>query len=298
MNTNFGNCLFLLLGVFAFSVETVSADLNSLPFYSYNATTHDFTPNFISLPPTAPPPAAEKFRFYSQAQQDFVVLTIYNDKPDGYYVDLAANHFRDLSNTYILDHYNGWKGVCIEPNPMYLVGLLSNRKCTVVTSPVSNTNGEEVTFKFDGVYGGLVGEEFDNQEAHDRSIVATLVTTTLTSVLDFVKAPKVMDYLSLDVEGAEQHVLAGLDHSRYLFMVMTIERPKPRSHHILSKAGYRFVYQMTWWGECIYFHQSKPDYAALMFKYRNESIPNWLGKDHHFFLSPAWDAPFTNEEEQ
>jgi hypothetical protein len=35
-----------------------------------------------------------------------------------FFVDLAANHAVDLSNSLFLEQ-NGWKGICIEGNPQY-----------------------------------------------------------------------------------------------------------------------------------------------------------------------------------
>jgi hypothetical protein len=39
-----------------------------------------------------------------------------------------------------------------------------------------------------------------------------MITSTLTTILDFVSAPNVIEYLSLDVEEAETHVLRGRYH--------------------------------------------------------------------------------------
>jgi FkbM family methyltransferase len=240
----------------------------------------------------------EAFRSHAQSSaQDIIILKFFNDKSDGYYVDLASNHYEEGSNTYVLDYFNRWKGVCIEPNPVYLEGLLSNRKCTLISSAVSKTAGEVVQFRFhhSGGLGGMVGDEFDNQGS-DPNEDKPLVTTTLTDILDFVKAPRVMDYLSLDVEGAEHYVLSGLDHSRYTFLAVTIERPKHHSHYILSKAGYRFVYQMAGFGECIYLHQSKSDFELIMSQYRQaNSVPNWNGEERAYLLHPLWNAPYTEE---
>ena len=48
-----------------------------------------------------------------------------------YFLDLAANDAVHLSNTLHLEQ-NGWKGLCIEGNPMYWYSLSAFRNCTIV----------------------------------------------------------------------------------------------------------------------------------------------------------------------
>ena len=48
-------------------------------------------------------------------------------------------------------------------------------------------------------------------------------------------APKVIDYLSLDVEGAELEVLKNFPFKKYKFLSMKIERPSKELNKILFK---------------------------------------------------------------
>ena len=72
---------------------------------------------------------------------------------------------------------------------------------------------------------------------------------TLTSLLDEVKPPEI-DFLKVDVEGAERDVLEGLDLSRYRPRVLVIEATRPMradlAHHgwepLVLGAGYLFAY--------------------------------------------------------
>jgi FkbM family methyltransferase len=222
------------------------------------------------------------FKSYSQVKQDYMILTLFNDKADGFFVDLASNHWQDLSNSLSLEHFNNWKGVCAEPNPQYLVGLLSNRKCAVYTNPVSDTNGETVRFTFmgkfagesDGVLGGIVGAEFDNT-ADSSDNVKELLTVTLGEILEHAGAPRVIDYLSLDVEGAEWHVLKAFPFERYVFLSITVERPSKEVHHILIKHGYRFVSVLAKFGDCLYVHSTFADFSGVMNKHHQASQAYW-----------------------
>jgi hypothetical protein len=48
-------------------------------------------------------------------------------------------------------------------------------------------------------------------------------TITLTDLLDLANAPKIVDYISIDVEGSEIEVLQGLDFSKYDVRMLSIE---------------------------------------------------------------------------
>ena len=70
-------------------------------------------------------------------------------------------------------------------------------------------------------------------------------TKTLTDILDESNAPKYIDYLSIDVEGAEIHVLDGIDFNKYTFGIIHIEHnwQKYRSEirQILENNKYLFL---------------------------------------------------------
>lgn len=78
---------------------------------------------------------------------------MFKKKSNGYFIDLAANHYIVGSNSFHLEQSFGWHGLCIEPNSMYLEELVHRRSCEVLVNPISDVNGEELTFRMNGVYG-------------------------------------------------------------------------------------------------------------------------------------------------
>jgi Methyltransferase FkbM domain len=131
------------------------------------------------------------------------------------------------SNTYALEKLHGWSGICVEAAPPFWLGL-AHRSCEVVCAGVGNDR-EDVTFVFrpeEPGLSGIVGEEFDNKKEEEAVVqqdkVETRRTVTLEEVLRRVGAPNIIDYLSFDVEGAEDlevrrdavGALAGVARSR------------------------------------------------------------------------------------
>ena len=100
------------------------------------------------------------------------------------------------------------------------------------------------------------------KKGHVRDVVA-MKTVPLVDVLIEHRAPDIIDYLSIDVEGAEYRILNKFRFSQYAFRTMTIERPTAPLMDILSREGYVAVLS---YAEDIYFvHQDLVDLPSARF---------------------------------
>ena len=45
-----------------------------------------------------------------------------------------------------------WKGICIEPNPVYFKRLKNNRKCHLSNYVIDDKNNKEIKFRIDNGY--------------------------------------------------------------------------------------------------------------------------------------------------
>lgn len=199
----------------------------------------------------------------SQVGQDKTIVDIFNGKNKGYFVDLASNDAIALSNTLALERFN-WTGLCIEPNPMYIKGYF-HRKCQLIMAVVGPMEDEVVSFKFDNTWaGGIVGNEFDNKGGGNELIHTVSVEKILT---DF-QAPSVIDYMSLDIEGAEAWAFQTFPWDKFTFLVLTIERPKPDLVNILVKSGYIYLCNHGDFGDQLWVHPHLPDFERVASKYK------------------------------
>ena len=206
--------------------------------------------NFESLLP-------DNQHFFSQARQDEVVLSLLRNKTNGYFVDLAANDATAWSNSYALERHYGWKGLCIEPNPMYWYNLTHARKnCELVGAVVGKNRMDEVRFLFKDVLGGIVGPEFDNRRAAHLKASERKYTVTLSEIFQKFDVPRVIDYLSLDVEGAEEFIMSSFPLEDYRIRILTIERPQEGLRKILESHGYINILRLSHWGEQLWIHES------------------------------------------
>jgi hypothetical protein len=236
----------------------------------------------------------------SQANQDHIVFNLLGK--GGYFVDLAANDATYLSNTYALETHHGWNGLCIEANPKYWLGL-AGRKCQVVGAVLGHQTMEEIQFRYGskasgqkqgdrsdtGVLGGIVNPNFDNMEIDTLDDeVESRFTATLVDVFRRYKVPSLIDYLSLDVEGAEMYIMSSFPFDRHRIKIMTVERPKGDLIELLQTNGYVLLSQLSHWGETLWCHESIKSTLDLS----NMTFPRPRGKRTRTI---KFDEPGANE---
>jgi FkbM family methyltransferase len=195
----------------------------------------------------------KKIKTYSQIGQDTWLLSYLNNKRNGFFVEAGAGDGIRLSNTYLLEQDYGWTGICVEPYQPLYQELKKNRSCKCVYGLLDGSVAEQVYCSGkepinpqnpQGYLGGIVSEDTDNKIITNDSI--KMKTVTLENVLDKNNAPKYIDYLSLDVEGAETRILKNFPYDKYKFQVMHIERPSESLCELLIKNNYDIVERSMW----------------------------------------------------
>ncbi|KAG7355004.1 methyltransferase FkbM domain containing protein [Nitzschia inconspicua] len=201
---------------------------------------------------------------FAQVKQDLILLDLIG--PNGYFIDLAANDAKDLTNTLVLERH-GWKGLCVEPNPIYWYGL-SHRKCTVVGALVGGTK-QKVQVKFRGVYGGILGnmdQKLANRKKEPDAATEDRYTAPIMEVLKIYRVPQTIDYMSLDVEGSEYEIMKDFPFEEYKIKILTVERPSNALKDLLLSKGYIELKTLAWWGEYLWCHKSTgftPDHPKI-----------------------------------
>lgn len=175
------------------------------------------------------------------------------------YIDVGANDPQDLSITASL-HQLGWRGLLVEADPHFAQELRDHRPDDVVAEVAASERDGELTFY--RVLGTGLGS-LSKAEAHagaargfevaEHTVQARPLTAILDTYFDArdrsVVGPREIHFLSIDVEGAEAQVLAGLDLTRYRPWVICIEAIDPETHvpnhhewsQVLTGANYRDV---------------------------------------------------------
>ena len=181
----------------------------------------------------------------------------------GYFIEIGGNDGISQSNTKRLEIFEGWSGLLVEPFPgNYERMKLTRSKRTALV------NAACVPFDFEGdtvelafadlmtVSTSLSSDLQDRQQhvesgqkwlRNNQSVQSFKATArTLNSILEENRAPKRIQFFSLDVEGAEIPVLEGVDHSEYRFDFLLVESRSPVAlKGLLGRKNYEFVEKLT-----------------------------------------------------
>jgi len=188
----------------------------------------------------------------SQLGQDKAVLDFYakySDDGERFFVDIGAFDGVTYSNTWRLEQA-GWTGICAEPLESCWGPLTQMRKKSYCSNKaITDKSGMKVAFSncWDGTGMGMLsgikafaqGEYLDYQQGQPTAFVDT---QSLNDLLVEGNAPAFIEYLSLDVEGAELTILSAFDFSRWTFGLIDVEHnytaDRPRIRALLEANGY------------------------------------------------------------
>lgn len=176
-------------------------------------------------------------KYFSQYAQDkFLNEKIFQEKKNGFFVDLGANDGITLSNTYFFEKYLQWGGVCVEPIPEIFEKLQYERKSKNINACVGDRK-KKVNFivfrekKSEDKYwvNMLSGIKDFIDEAYIDSVKDVAVVDrefaidmiTMDEILE--KTNKVIDYLSIDIEGSEYLVINNINFSKYFINTISLE---------------------------------------------------------------------------
>jgi FkbM family methyltransferase len=155
-------------------------------------------------------------KFYSQVGQDKWVCEYFNYKRDGYFLDIGAADGIDLSNTYYLEKELGWIGICVEALKKNFDKLQVNRNCISVHKAAYHKN----------TWVNFLGDGNDNLGGHistNSTYTETVEAVKVEDILKEYNSPKIIDYISLDIEGNEYEALLGFPFKDYEVILWTIE---------------------------------------------------------------------------
>jgi FkbM family methyltransferase len=186
----------------------------------------------------------------SQLGQDILGLSITGLTKPGYFVEFGAADGIALSNTFVLEKQFGWSGILCEPGTNWHQSLGQNRGCVIDTRCVYSVSGESVSFSenYLGELSSITKFASPRKQGILKRTLASyqVETVSLKDLLDFHKAPKFIEFLSIDTEGSEFEILNGFDFQSYSFGAICVEHnfgpTRELINSLLTKNGYTQVH--------------------------------------------------------
>ncbi len=178
---------------------------------------------------------------YSQFGEDRLLWTYFGGKTDGLFLEAGANHPTVCSQTWLLEQ-RGWRGFLVEPLAANCQLLRQSRpgsrvfQCALGAPKQRGRALFSVAAESDALSGLVLNDGVTARRVDEVEV------RTLDEVLADAGNPK-LDFVSLDVEGAELQVLQGFDLERHRPAVLLVEDhlQQMRVHFHLVRRGYRLV---------------------------------------------------------
>lgn len=185
-------------------------------------------------------------RFSRDGQDRYVLDNIFHKKHAGFFLDVGASDGISENNTFLMERFYNWKGICCECDPRDIEKLSQNRSCFIVDSPIYKNSGELVDFEIHCAnhLSGIAGYQLEKYRRSDSKVVR-MSSINLMDCLKRFNAPTVIDYMSLDTEGTEYEILSSFDFNKYKINYIGVEHnsqePKRTDiRNLLIANGYVF----------------------------------------------------------
>ena len=175
----------------------------------------------------------------AQGQDKWINKYIFKNMKNGYFVELGALDGITNSNTYFFEKELKWKGCLIEGNKKLWSEIKKHREAMALHRCIFD--GGDVIFSGPNKKGngGIISDDINNcLTEKDLASAIRVKTLTIEQALDLVNARCIIDYFSLDIEGAEEVIIETFPFDRYTVKVFTIERATEKINKILSNLGY------------------------------------------------------------
>lgn len=192
------------------------------------------------------------FISYAQNFEDVMLWRALHDVKVGFYIDVGAQDPHKDSVTKAF-YERGWRGINIEPIPQWHLRLEESRERDInLNVAAASTDGEITIYEIPDT--GLSTVDLEVAKSHKEKFgfdyfEIQVPARTLTDIcLEFHETP--IHFLKIDVEGAEDQVLQGIDLKRIRPWIILIEATKPGMKEEkfeewdpnLLDADYDFVY--------------------------------------------------------
>ena len=174
--------------------------------------------------------------FRSQDHQDeYLETTVFKGYQNGFYVDVGAHDGVSINNTLYFENNNHWTGINIEPIKAVFDKLVANRPNSInLNVAVCNEDGETeflcntgYTEMISGIKNTFDSRHLDRLSNENNKMGSTTeIIKVNTNRLDTIFQEhhvSHVNYLSIDVEGAEFEVIKSINFDNVFIDVIGFE---------------------------------------------------------------------------
>ena len=162
---------------------------------------------------------------YSMDKEDLNIINYFKDKKNGFYIDVGCFHPLDRNNTYLLYKKN-WRGINIDVSKFSIDLFNFLRPDDINVNVGISDKNSKIKVYYQKELSQLTTTIKDHADKFFQGSIKEKIieSKTLNSLLDSTKYKnKKIDFLDIDVEGADLDVLNSLNFEIYRPELMCIE---------------------------------------------------------------------------
>ena len=166
-----------------------------------------------------------KRKSYAMDGEDTALLNYLESVKQGFYVDVGAHHPIQRSNTHLL-YLKGWRGINIDVSDFSLELFNFLRPDDLNVQSAISDKDEEIELYYQKDFSQLTTTDirWAKENFNNNFKTKKINSITLNTLLEnSIYKNKNIDFLNIDVEGAELKALSGLDFNIYKPKVLCIE---------------------------------------------------------------------------
>jgi FkbM family methyltransferase len=215
---------------------------------------------FAQEPALETPLASEPL--YSQGREESIVRDFFRDGTNGFFVDVGAAWPIENSNTYYLENHLGWTGIAIDALPEYGPSWAVSRPRSRFYSFFVTDHSDTTETFYRSALTGVSSYQKEQAQGPSGDVAfeeMQVPSITLNSLLEKNGVTRV-DFLSMDIEGAELMALAGFDIDRFRPDLVCIEAKPANRQGLLdyfAGHGYQRIERYVAYDETNYYFEPK-----------------------------------------
>ena len=171
-------------------------------------------------------------KLYSQHDEELIIRHFFDDRREGFFLDVGAWMWKEASTTYYLESHLGWSGIAIDAQKSLAADYKKHRPRTQFFSYlITDHSGDTGTLYVAGPISSADESHLDIFKKHPERFPGAVMlettpmkvrTITLNDLLERSGVDEI-DFMSMDIEGSEPPALAGFDIERYRPELVCIE---------------------------------------------------------------------------
>ena len=173
--------------------------------------------------------------YFSEAGQDMLVKdNFFKNQKSGFFIEIGAFDGIEGSNCYHFEKFMNWQGIAVEASPLQFEKLKKNRNCKLMNVAIGSEN-KQVEFyevaegftQMSGINNSNFKNSFERIKKNSKSKI-NRINIECKTFKKLIPSDKIIDLISIDIEGNEFDVLKSIDFDKYQIKVIILENNAPK----------------------------------------------------------------------